>query len=171
MSQTVDMWLVDQLRRMAKSQPERFEGFVRSVKTALPAEFEGLALMAVDEGSLTTCDCAAVLMLGEAEVDVRLEGYRNNSDDLLEGVIEVDLQGTARIADTQVAVWEVVRVFRRVASVAELKLAYNSLSERELRAALAYAGNNPDEIALSIEQYEAMVNRKREAYPFAVAEG
>lgn len=167
MSQTIDLWLVDQLRRMAKTQPERFEGFVRSLQQALPAEFEELALMAVDEGSLQASDCAVVLMVDSEELNVRLEGYRNNTDDLPDGLIEIDGNRVARIVDTQVAVWEVVRVFRRVGSVAELKQAYNSLSERELRAALAYAGNNPDEIAASIEQYEAVVNRAREAYPFA----
>ncbi|MBX3111919.1 MAG: DUF433 domain-containing protein [Fimbriimonadaceae bacterium] len=167
MSQTTEMWLVDQLRRMAKTQPERFEGFVRSLKQALPAEFEELALMALDDGGLDATCCAAVLMVESDELDVRLEGYRNNTGDLTDGLVEHDGHGVARIVDTHVAVWEVVRVFRRVGSVAELKQAYNSLSERELRAALAYAGNNPDEIATCIEQYEAVVNRTREAYPFA----
>ncbi len=170
MSQPTDAWLADQLKRMAKTQPERFEGFVRLFKQALPAEYEELALMALDEGGITCAECAATLHIGEPEVDVRLEGFRNSSDDLPDGLIVKDDHGVARIVDTHVAVWEIVRVFRRVGSVTELKEAYSSLSERELRAALAYAGNNPDEISVGIAQYEAIVQRKREAYPFAVTE-
>lgn len=170
MSQPNDLWIVDQLRRMAKTQPERFEGLVLALRQTMPAEYEELALMALDEGSLTNTTCAAVLCIGEDELDVRLEGFRNNNEDLPDGLIEVDSHGVARVVETQVSVWEIVRVFRRAGSVAALKETYNALSERELRAALAYAGNNPDEIGENIRQYEAVVQRTREAYPFAVTE-
>lgn len=170
MSQSAEMWLVDQLRRMAKTQPERFEGFALRLKQALPNEYEELALMALDDGGLSNAECAVALEIGEEELDVRFEGFRNNNDDMPDGVIERDTQGVARVVDTQVAVWEIVRVFRRAGSVTALKETYNALSERELRAALAYAGSNPDEVCLCIEQYEAVVNRKREAYPFAATE-
>ena len=142
-----DAWLPHAIETLAEQDRERYELFVFRVAEALPTEFSHLA--AIAEHSY-----------GMREGTLMELGYP------LDGVVTKDSQGVAHIAGSPVAVWEIVRVFRRVSSVENLKAAYIGLSERELRTALAYAGKYPDEIGQQIELYEDS-RRAREAYGFS----
>lgn len=84
------------------------------------------------------------------------ESYRYHAPDEDESyaLVQADANGTARIVDSQVPVWEIVRAFRKLGSVDALKAKYVGLSERELRTALLYAGRFPDEISAQIARYE-----------------
>lgn len=161
-------WLVTQLRRLAQRHPEQFEALENHLRISQPNVYEELAIMAVEHGEMTSADCAVCLQTDEDHVGHRLEIYRRHASESGEGIlITTDAQGVARLANTHVTVWEIVREFRRVGSVASLKEAFASLTESELRAALVYAGRHPDEIGEKIREYEEFVQRTKAAYPFA----
>lgn len=168
MTETTEPWLVAQLARMARVNPERFETFLRRLQANQPEIFEELALMAVDSGVLTTPACAACLATDEASVVVRLEIYRQVEDGSTSGVlVETDESRVARVSGTGVSVWEIVYKYRELGSIEALKEAYPGLTDGELRAALRYADRYPDEVELQISKYEKMVERARAAYPFS----
>jgi uncharacterized protein (DUF433 family) len=83
-----------------------------------------------------------------------------------------DSSGVARVQGSVVAVWEIVRAFRKSGSVQALMAVFPGLTEREIRAALAYAGREPDEVGAQIQAFEdfrSQMNRRRDSHEFAVA--
>lgn len=144
------------------------DAVVEALRRGCPTLFEDAVLSGVETGEVTLDEAARILgsepLVLEWRLDGRMERFDGDADDAL---IDNDAQGTARIVGKQVAVWEIVREFRVAGSVAALRDAFASLSEHEIRAALAYAGRNPDDVAEKIRAYEEMLERARAAYPFA----
>jgi uncharacterized protein (DUF433 family) len=83
--------------------------------------------------------------------------------------VKKDVGGVARLVSSPVAIWEVVREYRRLGAVDQVLEYMPMLSELDVRAALSYAGRNPDEIGRDIKRYEEHLERTRAAYPFADA--
>lgn len=161
-------WIIPQLERMAKSHPERIDDLIESLRYLRPDIFDELHLMAVEHGQLSPEDAAERLNADTAVVQTRLEVYRDAMTFATESqVIEKDRQGVAKIADKHVTVWEIVREYRRTDSVEAMRGAFPGLSEGELRAALIYAGRNPDEVGSQIRAYDELLERSKAAYPFA----
>ena len=103
-----------------------------------------------------------------AVVEDRLEVFiDSNAEEKQCQVIEHDDHDVAKIVGKHVTVWEIVREYRRAGSVDAMRGAFPGLSEGELRAALLYAGRNPDEIGAQIKAYDEIVERSKAAYPFA----
>lgn len=168
MSETTDPWLIPQLTRLAKANPERYETFWRRVQQNQPDIFEELALMAVDRGDLTAETCAVCLETDVSSVAVRLEIYRQVEGNETTGVmIETDEHGVARLGDTGIKVWEIVHKYRELGSIEALKESYLALTDAELRAALRYSDRNAEEIEARISEYEKIVERTKAAYPFS----
>ncbi len=168
MEHGIEPWLISQIGQLAKSNPERFRQLIEVIQAHSPEIYEELAIMAVEHGQMTASECAVCLETDEKAVDFRLEVYRRDASENIDTVlIHSDLGGVARLAASQVTVWEVVREYRKVGSVESLKTAFPGLTESELRAALVYAGRNPDEIGAKIKQYEEFIQRTKTAYPFA----
>jgi len=161
-------WLIPQIQRLAHTNPDQFRELVQTLQSHAPDVYETLAIMAVEHGELTPSECAVCLCTDERAVDFRLEVYRKDAAESEDTVlIQSDAGGVARLAASQVTVWEVVREYRKAGSVENLKSAFPGLSESELRAALFYAGRNPDEIGAKIREYEEFIQRTKTAYPFA----
>lgn len=170
MQRTAEPWLIPQLQRLARSRPERLEGLIGRIKAVSPELYEELALAAVEQGELSHEGCSEALCIEIDEVCQRLEIYRRDlSEALDEELVVLDSNNVARIRGSLVSVWEVVREFRKLQSVAELRAAFPSVTELELRSALCYAGRHPDDITAQIAKYELMRSGTKEAYPFAVA--
>ena len=90
------------------------------------------------------------------------------------GVLFADspLGRVAQVAGTGLAVWEIVRTYRELAEDwARLQTAYHWLTERQLRAALAYSVAYPDEIQrrLAAEE-ESSADVIWQQYPFLAPE-
>jgi uncharacterized protein (DUF433 family) len=66
-----------------------------------------------------------------------------------------------------VAVWEIVREYRKIGSVERLERSFPSLTRGELAAALKYAEHNPEEIENRILRYEDVRHRRLLQYPYA----
>lgn len=166
MSVNQDAWMITQVQRMAKTRPERLKAILSQMRHSLPEAYEELLLTALEHGEVTLQQCAHELGLDDAEMIMRQEAYRQLVSESLESpVISHDIQGTARVTGTMIAVWEIVRRFRKTASVSELRESFPSLTELELRSALAYAGRNPDEVQGQIAAYEEV---KRQSAGLAV---
>lgn len=166
MIKTMEPWLLPQLRRMAITHPERLDAVLQEVIDNHPELFEELAIIALDSGDLTPGQAAEVLATDPQKVEELLKQYRQKAAESVGVLIGKDIQGVARVPGKHVTVWEIVRAYRKMGSVAALRAMLPGLSEDEVRAALAYAGENPDEIGAQIREYEALVERTRAAYPF-----
>jgi uncharacterized protein (DUF433 family) len=144
------------------------DAVVEALRRGCPTLFEDAVLCGVESGEVSLDEAARILGSEPLVLEWRLDGRMERSTgDPDEALIDRDAQGTARIVGKQVAVWEVVREFRAAGSVGGLRAAFPNLSEHEVRAALAYAGRYPDEVAEKIRAYEEMQERARSAYPFA----
>ena len=150
MSFQADDWLPYALQRLASLEPDRYEQFVTLFKSSLPEAYQELVVVAEEAGRLDP-DLAERMKVATLNLEA-------------EELVVKDIRGVARIIDSNIAVWEIVRAFRKVGSVTALKEGYAGLSERELRTALAYYGQNPDEISELIRLYEDS-RKARDAYP------
>ncbi|MES1147427.1 MAG: hypothetical protein ABUL49_01625 [bacterium] len=156
MSFQADDWLPHALLRLSSLEPDRYEQFVSEFKAALPSAYAELIALAQQAGKLDP-DLAERMKIATLNLEAS-------------ELVVKDERGVARIIDSNIAVWEIVRAFRKVGSVTALKEGYAGLSERELRTALAYYGQNPDEISAQIAKYEE-TRIARQAYPhLAVSE-
>lgn len=168
MSTSIGHWALPQLERLEQSSPERFEDILATLREVRPDLFGELTLMAAEHGDISHEEAADLLGSPSAEVEALLTDYREVMTEVTQRqLIELDHHGVARIVGRHVTVWEVVREYRRVDSVDGMHSTFPGLSELELRAALIYAGRNPDEIGSQIRAYEEIVERSKAAYPYA----
>jgi uncharacterized protein (DUF433 family) len=90
------------------------------------------------------------------------------------GVLFADspLGRIAQIAGTGLAIWEIVRTFREVSDDSgRLQAAYHWLTERQLRAALAYAAAYSEEIESRIAEEVLLESQEIwRQYPFLAPE-
>lgn len=155
MSESVEHWMLPQMRRLAKAKPEAFDQVLVHLREFQPALYEELCLMAVEHGELSADNCAVCLATDVSSLAVRLEIYRQDASENGDPVmIEVDEQNVARLAVARVTVWEIVREHRKFGSLEALQETYTSLTKSELRAALSYASRHEDEIESKIRAYE-----------------
>lgn len=163
---SLENWQLTQLMRMATLDPDRVETLMNHLFGLQPTLLTELAIAAVDQEELSVAQAAAVTGLSEEMVEQQLFAYRHR-EVRAEAVIVVDEdRNLARLAEGQVAVWEIVRAYRQKGSVAELTRIFPGLTMRELMAALTYAESHPDEIEERIQQFEDMRQRRQIEYPF-----
>jgi len=137
-------WQVAELARLGLTDPQRAERALNAVWAAMPGLYEELARSAgipCDDGPETDVASFALVETGGGSV--------------------------ARLADSRIAVWEIVREHRRSGSVEQLIIAFPSVERDELQAAIDYASRNAQEIDMLIERYESMLEQRRAQYPYA----
>lgn len=154
--------------RMSQLDRERVETILNTLWHSYPNLLGDLAIAAVDQEQLSIDACAKLIGAPVDEVERRLLEFRQNGAkfDYDWAVVLDEESNVAKLADSQVAVWEIVREFRKLGSVDRLTEAFPSLPRPELAAALIYAEQNPAEIESQISRYEAMLAKKRSEYPF-----
>jgi uncharacterized protein (DUF433 family) len=162
----LEPWQLRQLSRMAAQDPERVEEMLNTLWASYPGLFKELALAALDQGEIERDRCADLLMEAEEQVERDLETYRRRPAVSDFAVVQDDAR-VARLAEGRVAVWEIVREFRKLGSVERLVDAFPALTRGELAAALSYAEKHPQEIEDQICRYEAALRQRRAEYPFA----
>ena len=166
MWQVLEPWQFSQLKRLASVDPERIETTMNTVWNAYPGLFEEVCVSAVDQEQLTIARCAEVLGIEEGRVEELLHAFRSRPSQPSAAVVR-DERSVARLAEGHVAVWEIVREYRKLGSVERLVDSFATLSKRDLAAALKYAEQNPAEIEAHIARYEALLAKRRAEYPFA----
>ena len=162
----LEPWQFTQLKRLASFDPERLETTLNLVWNAYPGLFEEVCVSAVDQEQLTVARCAEVLGTDEGRVEELLHQFRSRPPQPAATVIR-DERAVARLAEGHVAVWEIVREYRKLGSVERLVDSFQSLSRGELASALKYAEQNPAEIEALISKYEELLAKRRAEYPFA----
>lgn len=166
-----ESWQLNQLEKLADSDPERFESILNVVWAQHPGLLKQLALAAIEDGALSINDAAKVLdipvdMVQEQVLLSRVESRRSHIG-AGSAVIVYESGSEARLAGGKIAVWEVVRAYRRLGSMERLRETFPSLTPVELAAAVDYAAKNPGEIEDQIEKYESLLERRRSLYPYA----
>ena len=162
----LEPWQFSQLKRLASFDPERIETTLNLVWNAYPGLFEEVCVSAVDQEQLTVARCAEILGADERRVEELLHQFRSRPPQPAAAVVR-DERAVARLAEGHVAVWEIVREYRKLGSVERLVDSFASLSRGELAAALKYAEQNPAEIEALISRYEELLAKRRAEYPFA----
>ena len=165
---TIEPWQLAQLQRLATSDPERVETILNTIWNSYPGLLRDLAIAAVDQEQLGVEECSSLLGIPPQEVESRLYEFRQKSArfDYDWAVVVDNHSSVAKLADSQVAVWEIVREFRKLGSVERLTEAFPALPKSELAAALIYAEKNPAEIENQISRYEEVLEKRRSEYPF-----
>ncbi len=162
----LEPWQFTQLKRLATFDPERVETTMNTIWNAYPGLFEEVCVSAVDQEQLTVARCAEILGIAESRVEEHLHDFRSRPPQPAAAVVR-DERAVARLAEGHVAVWEIVREYRKLGSVERLVDSFTSLSRGELAAALKYAEQNPREIEEQIARYEELLAKRRAEYPFA----
>lgn len=166
----VKPWILPQVERMALERPGRIASALASIFTHDPDLEIELTAMAVQEDMVELNEAAVYLNLSPEALAKRVTALSEQeelSDDMAR--VKKDVGGVARLVSSPVAIWEVVREYRRLGAVDQVLECMPMLSELDVRAALSYAGRNPDEIGRDIKRYEEHLERTRAAYPFADA--
>jgi uncharacterized protein (DUF433 family) len=159
-------WQLQQLQRLAKCDPERAESILNTVWAMYPALRAELAVAAVEQGEITVEECCKTLGWAPAEVERQVATLRQHLVEQQTTRI-LETERGARVEDSQVFVWEIVREYRKLGSVDRLTEAFPGLSVAQLGSALAYARTHPQEIECAISAYEDMQAKKRLEYPYA----
>lgn len=163
----VERWQLRQLERLAYSDPDRGETVMNTLWRSFPGLYSELAISAVDQEMLSIEDCGELLTIPEAEVEERLMAFRGRKAQFDQAVVLAPGSRVAKLADGRVAVWEVIREYRRLGSVESLRGAFPSITESDLVTAIRYAEANPAEIEALINEYEEVLAKRRAEYPFA----
>lgn len=164
----LEPWVFPQLERLAMLRPARVEQLILKLLEAEPTLKRELTIMAVEEGLLASGDAAAILHETEEAVKADAAKMRETLErESSHSLIAKDKKGVAKLTGKHVAVWEIVREYRIAGSVEQVCQMFQTLSEWDVRAALSYAGRNPDEIGAQMREYEEHLERARAAYPFA----
>lgn len=159
-------WQSSQLERLAQMDPERAEAVLNTLWAVCPGLLEDMAISAVDQEALPVDECARLIGVEPQEVERRLIDFRKHTLNLERAVVSGGCTNGAKLAGGQVAVWEIIREFRKLGSVARLRECFPSLSEGELASAFLYAEGHKGEIEEKIGAYENMLARRRSEYPF-----
>ncbi|RYG39677.1 hypothetical protein EON79_23955, partial [bacterium] len=154
----LEPWQIRQLQRLAAIDPERVEAMLNTMWQQYPGLYEEMAVMAVDQGSLTVVQAAELLKIPSAEVDAKLTAWRKREI----GSERLVIAGpVARLDESGIAVWEIVREFRKLGSVERLETRFPTLNRGQLAAALRYGQSHPQEIEDQIDRYEQALERQR----------
>jgi len=139
-------WQVAELAKLGQSDRERAERVLNALWSAVPGLFQDLARSAGIHAELAETPGTTVPGLA---------------------LVETQESSVARLTESRIAVWEIVRVHRRTGSIEGLIAAFPSVERDELEAAIDYGIQNQSEIDLLIERYESMIEHRRAQYPYA----
>jgi uncharacterized protein (DUF433 family) len=140
-------WQVTELAKLGQTDPARAERVLNALWATAPGLYEELAQSAGVEPSTDPAESPAVHT-----------GF---------ALVETGDSAIARLAESRIAVWEVVRAHRTIGSIDALCAAFPSVERDELEAAIEYGLQNSEEIDLLIERYESKIEHRRAQYPYA----
>ncbi len=142
MTHPYEDWQLEELGRLAQTNPRRLESVLNNLWVANPGLHEELkARASLANVSSTELPAFALVETGGASC--------------------------ARLSESRIAVWEIIRAYRRAGSIDKLHADFPQVELGELQAALDYGVENKVEVDLLIARYEAMLEQRRSQYPYA----
>jgi uncharacterized protein (DUF433 family) len=108
-----------------------------------------------------------MLDIESSQVEERLIAFRRSVSVETAVVHDHSSKHVARLVSGQIAVWEIVREYRKLGGLERLRESFPGVAESELAAALRYAQEHPEEIEALIEEYESVLALRRSVYPYA----
>lgn len=163
---SIEPWQLTQLQRMASIDPERIEHALNLAWYSDPTLLTDLAISAVDHEELSIDQAACMLGLSAEDIEERLVSFRNRTLRTDVVVVMDESQHVARLIKGRIAVWEIVRLFRKYGDLEGVNRACPSASPAEIAAALEYASQHGEEIEAQIRRYEDALHKRRVEYPF-----
>lgn len=160
-------WALCQMERMSRYDSERIHAILSSLFERDNDLLIDLVIGAVDQEMLSIHEASRITELEHYEIERRLFEFRNAVAFGEVNIVRESKAGIAKIAERNIAVWEIVREFRKVGSVDRLRGSFPDLTKKELAVALRYAEAHSTEIEQQIDQYEAVIERRRSEYPFS----
>ncbi len=154
-------WQIAELQRLSERQRDEVESGLNALWESHPELLEEITIGALDRQQISAGRAAQVLGISEPEALRCLARHRRRA--LRRSCIVLAEGCDAKLADGGLPVWEVVRVYRRVGSVAKLQQSLKGISLETLGAALVYANENAEEIEAQIAAYEAEVQKRSAA--------
>ena len=156
---TYEEWQLHQLKRLAESEPGRIQAVFKQLWETFPDLFEDVVVSAVEQEVLTPAEAAAKLDVSATTIDLMVIDLRQKNLALGRAITRSENQ-PARLAQSQITVWEVVREYRKHLSTQKLKDSFPSLNLSEIQAAIHYGEGNREEVDKQIERYETLAGRK-----------
>lgn len=152
-------WQLQQLQKLSVTEPERLQPIFEAIWAAFPDLYEELLISAVDQEVLASVDAADRLGISPTSIDLMVIDARHKRLALGHSIVQSGNQ-PAKLAESQVAVWEVVREYRKHRSVEKLKESYPSLNVSEIQAALLYWEGNVEVVENQIQRYEDRIGKR-----------
>jgi uncharacterized protein (DUF433 family) len=164
-----DFWQLDQLKVLSTTKPGTIQKALDALWIAMPSLQKEVILTALAEGRINATYAARELNLSE---DVVIEqaaefGSEGTGRPIL-SLIECEAGKAAKLPESGLAVWEVIRKFRQLGTIQAVLESFPSLSEAEMQSALGYATMNSEEIDKNIRDYDDLQSRKYTEYPSLV---
>ncbi|MBN8689218.1 MAG: DUF433 domain-containing protein [Armatimonadetes bacterium] len=159
-------WPILQLQRMTRYMPDRVEEAMNRLFELDPGLRNDLVIGAVDQEMLSMEQAAEFTCMSVDEIEQRLMEFRTQMA-YREVRIESSGTGPAKLVGTGISVWEIVRELRRLGSESAISKSFPSLSKHEITVALRYASEHESEMEEQIRNYEAVVQRRQNEYPYA----
>lgn len=157
--------ILHQLLSFAERNPGRVEHALEAMWQADPHLIRDIAVEAVQGNLLTIEEGANWLGISVTEFESHVTKAAEEPGGYSTIGRDPDRRQPAKLARSGVAVWEIVREYRKEESLSRLQEHYASISHLELFEALLYAEEHPEEINADIERYEQFVRKKSEEYP------
>lgn len=170
MQTTLERWPFRQLEALAERDAELAEKVLDSLWEAHPGLLDRLVVGAVRSGELSLQRASERLSI-EPDVLARrladISGAASSCDDDAIVFRQTPKGPEARLAESNLCVWEVVREYRKLGSIEAVKELFPNVTRSELHNAIRYAESHSSEIQAQIDEFEAQIQRKRAEYPFA----
>lgn len=146
-------WTLRQLDRLEARAPGSTAEALRELLANHPNLREAVVIGAAEEDQITLAEGAERLGFDVDDLTRRVLDHRR-----INGT-SVDPDGGPngpRLRGSQVAVWEIVREYRRHGSLDGLARDFPAIPQKELQAALDYAEGHGEEIDSLIDRYESL---------------
>lgn len=157
-----EAWQLTQLVRLATLEPARCGRAMQTLFHHDPGLFTELVVMALDQDQISRERAAELLGLSIPETEARLEAFRDRDLSPDRVVVADSINGQARLRDSRVYVWEIVREYRKLGSVQRLEDSFPVLTKAEIAAALKYAQAHPEAIETQIRRFEEVASRRQQ---------
>lgn len=158
-------WQLRQLQALSHSRPDRIATALETLFESHPDVHCDVVIGGLQDEAISVEEAASELNVNFEQLETLRQEYLDRNRMLEHPEIEHHQNRPATLVGNGLAVWEVVREYRRSACSDTFRAALPSVSKAQLEASLAYASTHKDEIDELIRQYESFKSIRTSEYP------